>query len=370
MTHAAQLVKEAALDLEAAPALSRRRLQAAVALQACGALQAYTDHIAFTQAHSASVALTTKSAPAEAGEAPSTDSASSTTPVALTARALVPPDALPASAIAALSNVLRSRAASLFPSEGFARLREAVRARVAAALAPLQRGSAAGGRAFSVSLFGSSANGFGGDSADVDMALTPCSSAGDEGSDVPPTVSAAVERDSDEGPVATAEASPQPGATATATWNPVALMEEAAELLEAAGLASVQVRPTSRIPIVLFVDPESGLQCDICAGNPLAERNTALLRAYSEADPRVRELCFLVKNWCVGSRPTTPDSCCVIAHPAIALALLHFLIPVGRRFAGSMTRRATPSPRTRTFSWPSPCFSVAPRTPWCRVCKS
>ena len=40
----------------------------------------------------------------------------------------------------------------------------------------------------------------------------------------------------------------------------------------------VDSRPTARLPIVMFKDGESGLQCDISVMNPLALRNTRLLK--------------------------------------------------------------------------------------------
>lgn len=51
------------------------------------------------------------------------------------------------------------------------------------------------------------------------------------------------------------------------------------------------------MPIVLFLDPVMGLDCDLCASNSLAIRNTALLRAYAQIDPRVRLLAYVVKYW-------------------------------------------------------------------------
>lgn len=40
-----------------------------------------------------------------------------------------------------------------------------------------------------------------------------------------------------------------------------------------------------------------GLDCDISLNNPLALRNTKMLRLYSEIDGRVRTLSFLIKHW-------------------------------------------------------------------------
>ena len=60
--------------------------------------------------------------------------------------------------------------------------------------------------------------------------------------------------------------------------SPGELVEKLAEHLTALGMSEVTPRPTARIPIVLFQDPQSGLDCDISLENPLALRNTQLLR--------------------------------------------------------------------------------------------
>jgi hypothetical protein len=41
-------------------------------------------------------------------------------------------------------------------------------------------------------------------------------------------------------------------------WEPATVIEEAAILLEEAGMLEVKPRTTSRVPIVLFRDPETG----------------------------------------------------------------------------------------------------------------
>ncbi|CAN0562850.1 unnamed protein product, partial [Laminaria digitata] len=44
------------------------------------------------------------------------------------------------------------------------------------------------------------------------------------------------------------------------------------------GPLQVDSRATARIPIVIFKDSGSGLECDISVMNPLALRNTRLLK--------------------------------------------------------------------------------------------
>jgi len=60
---------------------------------------------------------------------------------------------------------------------------------------------------------------------------------------------------------------------------------------------SVAIRDTARVPIVLFAKEESFLDCDISTHNPLAVRNTQLLRAYALIDWRVRAVAYVVKLW-------------------------------------------------------------------------
>ena len=57
------------------------------------------------------------------------------------------------------------------------------------------------------------------------------------------------------------------------------------------------MRDTARVPIVLFADPQTGLDCDVSTHNPLALRNTELLRAYAKIDGRVRGMAYVIKKW-------------------------------------------------------------------------
>ncbi|CAM9353204.1 unnamed protein product, partial [Sphacelaria rigidula] len=145
----------------------------------------------------------------------------------------------------------------LLPKTSFGTQREAVRARLEKVLMRqvprIPRGS-------TLRVFGSTANGFGMDNADLDMCIEYV-----EGAHHPDDAGA--------------------------------LIESMADKLRSAGMVEVDSRPTARIPIVVFKDGGSGLDCDISVMNPLAVRNTHLLKAYSVADPRVKELAYVVKHW-------------------------------------------------------------------------
>ncbi len=85
--------------------------------------------------------------------------------------------------------------------------------------------------------------------------------------------------------------------SSVAAGSPREVVEVLAEVLSAEGLQDVDSRPTARIPIVLFKDPETGIECDVSVMNPLAVRNSNLLKTYASIDSRVRFLGFILKYW-------------------------------------------------------------------------
>lgn len=70
-----------------------------------------------------------------------------------------------------------------------------------------------------------------------------------------------------------------------------------AQLLKEGGLTKIVPLPRARVPIVKFAHPGLGVSCDICINKRLGLRNTALLNAYAELDPRVVQLSVLIKHW-------------------------------------------------------------------------
>lgn len=142
--------------------------------------------------------------------------------------------------------------------------------------------------ATTLALFGSSRNTFGSASADLDMCLVL-----PPGKDIP----------SDEKPL---------------------VIEKLGDALKVAGMTQIQPRPTARIPIIQFVDPATEFECDISFNNPLAMTNTALLRAYSECDPRVRPLAFIIKTWAKARCMNCPGEGTLSSYGYILL-LVHYL---------------------------------------------
>lgn len=86
----------------------------------------------------------------------------------------------------------------------------------------------------------------------------------------------------------------------------------------------MEIRSTSRIPLVLFTHPTSGLECDLSLSNPLAINNTDLLLTYSRIDDRVRPLAFLIKQWSKARGINNPGEGTLSSY-AFLLCLIHFL---------------------------------------------
>jgi len=176
---------------------------------------------------------------------------------------------------------------SLLPSDDFDCKREGARLRIETAIRSGKATANILPPETTVELYGSSKNNFGSDNADLDMCLM-----------LPPGHEIPV----DEKPV---------------------IIELVGESLREAGM-TVQPRPTARIPIVQFVEPETGFECDVSFNNPLAICNTKLLKAYSDADPRVRPLVYVIKHWAKRRHMNTPGDGTLSSYGFIML-LLHFL---------------------------------------------
>jgi hypothetical protein len=185
-----------------------------------------------------------------------------------------------------LSIVMKERVGSLIPTSGdFYARREEVRTRLRTYLCE----RAVIPPTADLVVFGSSRNNFGSEGADLDM----CLQYGDAN-----TTPIGEERS--------------------------AVMEALGASLSEVGMTDVQTRSTARIPIVIFKDPISGLDCDISFNNPLAIRNTLLLASYSAIDNRVRELAFIIKYWAKQRCINNPQEGTLSSYGYI-LCLIHFL---------------------------------------------
>ena len=108
-----------------------------------------------------------------------------------------------------------------------------------------------------LSLFGSTVNGFGFKSSDLDISMV-CENQGPEGLDFDKLVE---------------------------------------ELKQYPSMQNVKGISKARIPVIKFHHIPSGLNCDISFENTMAHRNTALLQAYSAIDPRVQALVCALKTF-------------------------------------------------------------------------
>eukprot|EP01041_Mallomonas_annulata_P004985 gene4985-9961_t len=188
--------------------------------------------------------------------------------------------------VTALNKSISELLPKLWPSHDFSISRETTKLRIQAIL------QSSGILPFGTELgiFGSSRNNFGSDGADLDMCL------------IMPTALTSLEM-----------------------MDKAEVIEKMGEYLKArGGMENVQVRSTARIPIVLFKDPVSGLDCDISFNNPLALKNTALLNVYSRADERVRALAFILKHWAKARRINDPQQGTLSSYGHI-LCLIYFL---------------------------------------------
>ena len=183
-------------------------------------------------------------------------------------------------------DALSTSAIAVFKSSAPAQAFFDERAQVKSRLEQVVRSCSALPEGTRILVFGSSANGFGLPDADLDMCIS-----------LPPN---------------------------TELEDPPASMGKLAEDLEAAGMLSVSARLTARIPIIMFKDNVTGLECDISMQNPLAVKNTGLLSTYARADSRVRALAYTIKKWVKARRINSPSDGTLSSYGYI-LMLLHFL---------------------------------------------
>lgn len=152
-----------------------------------------------------------------------------------------------------------------------------------------------------VLVFGSSANGFGSPTSDLDMCLQ-----------LPPNTKLPGHADDPTGAKA---------------------MGELAEALELNNMKNVDtVRLTARIPIIMFNCPrpmaQDGegelMECDLSFLNSLAVLNTSLLLTYSRIHPVTRVLAAIIKRWAKARDINNPSKHTLSSYGYIIM-LLHFL---------------------------------------------
>lgn len=167
-----------------------------------------------------------------------------------------------------------------------------------------------------LALYGSSANAFGKEDADLDMCLV-----------LPDDVS------SSQPGLYTGKGTNNAGSTTETDAETEALRQQARltilekiadTLIGQLGMTNVSTRLTARIPIVEFHDPLTQLDGDISLHNSLALANTKMLRVYAEIDPRVRCLAYIIKHWAKNRQLNSPQDGTLSSY-GFLLSLIHFL---------------------------------------------
>jgi DNA polymerase sigma len=152
-----------------------------------------------------------------------------------------------------------------------------------------------------VLVFGSSANGFGSPTSDLDMCLQP-----------PPNTNL-------------------PGSMDDATGSKA--MAKLADLLEQNKMKNVDtIRLTARIPVIKFNCPrpmalngeDESMECDLSFVNSLAVLNTSLLSTYAMIHPVPRILAGVIKRWAKARDINNPSKHSLSSYGYIIM-LLHFL---------------------------------------------
>lgn len=81
---------------------------------------------------------------------------------------------------------------------------------------------------------------------------------------------------------------------------------------------------SARVPLLKFRDQETGIVVDLNSQNIVGIKNTRLLKAYSESDPRVAPLILAVKRW-ARSNDINSAHRKTLSSYSLALMTIHFL---------------------------------------------
>ncbi|KAF9937031.1 Zinc finger, CCHC domain-containing protein [Mortierella alpina] len=70
-----------------------------------------------------------------------------------------------------------------------------------------------------------------------------------------------------------------------------------ASILRLQGFAEVRAIPDAKVPIIKFVDPHTGIACDMNVQHPLGIYNSSLIKAYLDIDARLSSFLYLLKHF-------------------------------------------------------------------------
>ena len=79
--------------------------------------------------------------------------------------------------------------------------------------------------------------------------------------------------------------------------KPKSVLRHLANVLESEDYRDIQTIGRAKVPIVKFTDAATGIPVDLSLNNALALRNTELIAAYVDLDPRVKSVALAVKHW-------------------------------------------------------------------------
>ncbi|GAA5816106.1 hypothetical protein MFLAVUS_009628 [Mucor flavus] len=119
-----------------------------------------------------------------------------------------------------------------------------------------------------------------------------------------------------------------------------------ASRLRGIGMRDVEAIGHASVPICKFVDPQTGLNCDINANNILGIENTRMIQRYCDLDSRIRPLIFAIKQFVKQKDINNPRGGTLSSY-AYVIMVLHFLmsalehpvIPSLQRLQASCTSR-------------------------------
>ncbi|KAI8088408.1 hypothetical protein BDF21DRAFT_491444 [Thamnidium elegans] len=119
-----------------------------------------------------------------------------------------------------------------------------------------------------------------------------------------------------------------------------------ASRLRSIGMRGVEAIGHASVPICKFVDPQTGLNCDINANNILGIENTRMIQKYCDLDSRIRPLIFAIKQFVKQKDINNPRGGTLSSY-AYVIMVLHFLmsalehpvIPSLQRLQASCTSR-------------------------------
>ncbi|DAC17762.1 MAG TPA: hypothetical protein HA276_03250, partial [Candidatus Poseidoniaceae archaeon] len=79
--------------------------------------------------------------------------------------------------------------------------------------------------------------------------------------------------------------------------KPKSVLRHLSNVLDTEDYRDIQTIGRAKVPIVKFTDPTTGIPVDLSLNNALALRNTELIAAYVNLDPRVKTIALAVKHW-------------------------------------------------------------------------